>query len=203
MEDQKSIDPVAALPYETPGDPPANVVVLIRLAILVLAAVAVQYFLAGMAILFTYLSMSPSARGFGFVFFCSTLGTAGGWLGLSWYLWKKAPELALRLFGRNVMQSAAGTVAGNGTTDFVAVGIVVLGLFEIIEAIYSVSDVLTPMLVGNMYQRYTPNRGWILLIPAVIRAELGIWLVLGTHWILDLIRKFSDRYGFKSASAPD
>jgi hypothetical protein len=107
MDEQNPVEPVPALPYETPGDAPANIVVLIRLGILVLAAVAVQYFLAGLNLLFTFLSVSRSGGGIGgvgFVFFCSALATTAGWMGLSWYLWKRAPPQGRRGFGGNVLR---------------------------------------------------------------------------------------------------
>jgi hypothetical protein len=191
--------PIPAIPYETPGDAPANVVVLMRLGILLLAAVAVQFLFYGFGVLLVYLLEERSMTGFGVVFFVVIAVTVAAGLILCAYLWKRVPDAAIRLFGRTALPSLP---SADGSA-LLGVGLVVLGGYEIVEAVYSASEILVPIVVRHWYPISFSNRSLVELLPSGVRAAVGLWLILGNERALELIRRHSGRYRDQPSSEAD
>jgi hypothetical protein len=190
MTDPSPIEPLAALPYETANDPPANVVVLMRLADLFLAAAAVQYFLASLGYCLQFMDQPGGLRTFGLRYLLSSSCTAAVALVLCGYLWKKIPSLALRFFGRSALETSADPTRN----DFLAVALIAVGVFELIEAVDSAATVAAPLVVGAGGRLYERGTAWAYFVPALVRAGFGFWLVVGTDSVLALIRRHSGRY---------
>jgi len=119
------------------------------------------------------------------------------WLLMAWYCWRKAPDLARRMTQN---QDQDQNLSARGMTAEELLHIVLMGI-----GVYLLSDGL-PMLVQMAWEKFEELRSGLpgaqmndsYIWDSVVRCILGFWLILGTHGIVLLLRRYGGKWRYES-----
>jgi hypothetical protein len=109
---------------------------------------------------------------------------------VAWYCWSKAPTLARRMAGGLDPGPSRREITSNELLHIVLIGI---GIYLLTEGIPGIARLV-------YYAITTPRNGPpgfqqidAVIFGSIIRSGLGVWLILGTRGIAQLLRRHSGR----------
>jgi hypothetical protein len=173
-----------ALGYATPSAPSEQVVIWCRILALLMLAFGVISLSRSMVLFVAGLFGHPS-----FIeLVASTLfgGNLDGivWLLLVWYCWRKAPRIATRIAPGQHPPASQGGASSDELLHTVTIGI---GMYLLFDGLPSLGGLIYRFIEGMRAASFT-GITMETFIPPVIRCGVGLWLILGTRGIVQLVR---------------
>ncbi|MGA2440686.1 MAG: hypothetical protein ABSH08_06995 [Tepidisphaeraceae bacterium] len=119
---------------------------------------------------------------------------------MAWYCWRKAPALARRMAAGSDQGSSQRGSSSDELLHLVLIGI---GIYLFTTGIPSLAWPL--FLVITIPRNGPPDMAQIhaLFFSSIVRSGLGVWLILGTRGIAQLVRRHSGRWHDESKITSD
>ena len=191
VDDANSIAPRPVLSYERPMASTVGIVGCRVLAIWLLVT-GINSTIGSVAQFVTYFQQYRRLQYAEDFYLAFPLVFSLFWIGLAWFCWKKAPYLATRMVPLDESTSASGVQPN----EMLCIALIAVGVYTLTEAL----PILT-WLIYAFSQSRTTRPGVTqtvdfgrLLIPALMRLVIGIWLILGNGGIAAFIRRHGGKW---------
>jgi hypothetical protein len=172
------------LGYATPSAPSELVVIWCRILALLMLAFGVislsrsmMLFATGMLSHADFINLVTSAL-FG--------GNLDGivWLLMAWYCWRKAPKLATRIAPGQHPKATLGGASSDELLHTITIGI---GMYLLFDGMPSLGGLAYRFIEGMRAASFTGITVQTF-IPPIIRCGVGLWLILRTRGVVQLVR---------------
>jgi hypothetical protein len=113
------------------------------------------------------------------------------WLLIAWYFWRKAPAIALRMTRGHELSPSPRGMAPDELLSIITIGI---GIYLLTVGLTGVAQAVIIAFDNARNITTTPMAIWENHSGSIVRCILGLWLILGTHGVVALLRRHGGKW---------
>jgi hypothetical protein len=113
------------------------------------------------------------------------------WLSIAWYCWRKAPTLALRMTREQEPVLSQRPMSPDELLSIITMGI---GIYLLAEGLTGVTQAAVQVFENTRSGERSSMAIWENHLISIARCILGLWLILGTHGVVTLLRRHGGKW---------